>query len=415
MNPMHICIFEDKQVDNFYPLTLSHPVYNLVCGMKTLREKILWYFPDARYTLLCRKYLEETVKQNNPGIEVNSLVEDNYLFINGRILIDENFKELVGTGSSEQIFIKDNTLIAAKITAGTIDKIKSNITDSIDISLFEGIPGETVDTETVNYVWDLIRLNGSQLKQDFVRINAPGISEEARLFRGVNIINKDEIIIETGAIIKPGVVLDASNGPIYIGKEVDIHPNSVIEGPVCVGQGTKVKSCATIYENVSVGKACKIGGEIEESIIMSYSNKQHSGFLGHSYLGSWINVGADTNCSDLKNNYGTVKVNLNNTQIDTGLQFLGLIMGDHTKSAINTKFNTGTIAGFCCNIFTDGFPDKFIPSFSWGGRGQQETYDVNHGINTAKKVMLRRNINMTKADENLFNDIFNITAAERKK
>src|SRR5574338_501758 len=197
MNPMHICIFEDKQVDNFYPLTLSHPVYNLVCGMKTLREKILWYFPDARYTLLCRKYLEETVKQNNPGIEVNSLVEDNYLFINGRILIDENFKELVGTGSSEQIFIKDNTLIAAKITAGTIDKIKSNITDSIDISLFEGIPGETVDTETVNYVWDLIRLNGSQLKQDFVRINAPGISEEARLFRGVNIINKDEIIIET--------------------------------------------------------------------------------------------------------------------------------------------------------------------------------------------------------------------------
>ncbi len=142
---------------------------------------------------------------------------------------------------------------------------------------------------------------------------------------------------------------------------------------------------------------------------MTYSNKQHSGFLGHAYLGSWINIGADTNCSDLKNNYSTIKVNLNGKHIDTGLQFLGLIMGDHSKTAINAMFNTGTIAGFSCNIFGSGFPDKFIPSFTWGGAEKTETYDVKKSIETAKIVMKRRNVNLTPADEKLFNTIFNLT------
>jgi UDP-N-acetylglucosamine diphosphorylase/glucosamine-1-phosphate N-acetyltransferase len=148
---------------------------------------------------------------------------------------------------------------------------------------------------------------------------------------------------------------------------------------------------------------------------MPYSNKQHSGFLGHSYLGSWTNLGADTNCSDLNNNYSTIKVSLKDKLVDTSLQFLGLVMGDHSKSAINTMFNTGTIVGFSCNIFGSGFPDKFIPSFSWGGKEQMETYNVKKSIDTAGKVMRRRKINMTKADEYLFNTIFNITETERKK
>ncbi|HSD62361.1 MAG TPA: putative sugar nucleotidyl transferase, partial [Ignavibacteriaceae bacterium] len=151
---MHICIFEDKLVDNFYPLTLSHPVYDLVCGMKTLREKILRYFPNAGCTLFCRKYLEDTVKQNNPGIEVNKLSDDNYLFINGRVLIDENFHELIGKGTAEKIFVKDNILISAKITAETIKKIKLNSTDSVEPSLFEGIPEENADIDTINFIWD---------------------------------------------------------------------------------------------------------------------------------------------------------------------------------------------------------------------------------------------------------------------
>ncbi len=412
---MHICIFEDNKVDNFYPLTLSRPVYDLVCGMKTLREKILRYFPNASQTLFCRKYLEETVKQNNPGIGVNSLDDDNYLFINGRVLIDENFFELIGKNTAEKVLVKDGVLITAKVTSATLNKIKASIKESPEISDFEGIHTENSDVDTVDYIWDLIKLNGSQIKQDFNLINAPGISEEARLFRSVNLINKDDVTIEAGAILKPGVVIDASNGPIYIGKEVEIYSNSVIEGPVSIGEKTKVKALTNIYENVSVGRVCKIGGEVEESIIMPYTNKQHSGFLGHTYLGSWINIGADTNCSDLKNNYSNIKIRMKGKEVDTGLQFLGLIMGDHSKTAINTMFNTGTLTGFSCNIFGDGFPDKFIPSFSWGGREHMETYDVSKGIDTAKKMMQRRKVNMTKADEDLFNTIFKITGSEREK
>ncbi len=406
---MHICIFEDKLVDNFYPLTLSHPVYDLLCGIKILREKILRYFPNNEYSLFCREYLKETVKQNNPGIKVNELADDNYLFINGRALIDEVFQETLGKDSAERIFIKDDILIAAKISAKRIGKIKSEISELIDVSSFDGVTAEKVDVDTVDYIWDLIRINGSQIKEDFKLINSPGISEEARLFRAAHLINKDDVIIEAGTVIKPGVVIDASNGPIYIGKNVEIFPNSVIEGPVYIGDNTKIKSCAIISENVSIGKVCKIGGEVEDSIIMSYSNKQHAGFLGHSYLGNWVNLGADTNCSDLKNNYGTIKVKLRDKQIDTGLQFLGLIMGDHSKSAINSMFNTGTIAGFSCNIFGAGFPDKFIPSFSWGGKDNIEIYDVNKSIDTAKKVMQRRKINMSDKDEIMFNTIFKNT------
>ena len=182
------------------------------------------------------------------------------------------------------------------------------------------------------------------------------------------------LFIGNETVIKPGVVIDASNGPVYIGKDVEVNANSVIEGPVCIGDNSLVKSFAAIKENVSTGKVCKLGGEIEDSVIMPYSNKQHSGFLGHAYLGSWVNLGADTNCSDLKNNYSSIKVNLNGKHIDTGHRFLGLIMGDHSKTGINTMFNTGTITGFSCNIFGSGFPDKFIPSFTWGGA--ENTGDV---------------------------------------
>ena len=411
---MHICIFEDKLTDNFYPLSLSRSVYDLLCGIRTLREKIVRFFPNASQTLFCRKYLEATVKQNNPGVTVNELNDDNYLFINGRVFLDEEFLEILKKSSSERLFVKEDILIAARIGSSTISKLKSELKDVIDLSQFEGISKEEVDVETADYIWDLVRLNGSQLREDFKVIDSPGISEDARLFRGVHLINKDDVIIETGSVLKPGVVIDASNGPIYIGKDVEIYPNSVIEGPVFIGDKSKIKSCAIISENVSIGKVCKVGGEVEESVFMPYSNKQHAGFIGHAYLGSWVNLGADTNCSDLKNNYSTIKVTSGKKQIDTGLQFLGLIAGDHTKSAINTMFNTGTITGFSCNIFGGGFPDKFIPSFSWGGKDQLETYDVEKSIATAEKVMERRKIKMTKADEDLFKEIFSLTEKERK-
>jgi UDP-N-acetylglucosamine diphosphorylase/glucosamine-1-phosphate N-acetyltransferase len=202
---------------------------------------------------------------------------------------------------------------------------------------------------------------------------------------------------------------------VIIDNDVFIYPNSFIEGPCYIGASSKVKSGAAIYGNTSIGKVCKIGGEVEQSIFMDYSNKQHSGFIGHSYIGSWVNLGADTNNSDLKNNYSKIKIKFSAKEINTGVQFLGLMIGDHSKSAINTMFNTGTVVGYCCNIFSAGFPDKFIPSFTWGGDDLSKVYDISKALETARIVTGRRKIDFSSVDEKLFNLIFEFTKPDREK
>jgi UDP-N-acetylglucosamine diphosphorylase/glucosamine-1-phosphate N-acetyltransferase len=265
-------------------------------------------------------------------------------------------------------------------------------------------------------LWDLIRENGSEIVKDIDHLKKENLEFiDSKKFNGINIINNEEVLISKNVIIKPGVVIDASNGPVYIDEYAFIYPNAVIEGPVCIGESAKIKAGASIYENVSIGKLCKIGGEVEDSVILSYSNKQHAGFIGHSYLGSWVNLGADTNCSDLKNNYSTVKVQLNGKAVDTESQLLGVIIGDHSKTAINTMFNTGTVVGFSCNIFGAGFPDKYIPSFSWGGSESLSTYDLDKSIATAKIVLNRRDEKFLPANEELFVNIFNLTSEERNE
>jgi UDP-N-acetylglucosamine diphosphorylase/glucosamine-1-phosphate N-acetyltransferase len=236
-----------------------------------------------------------------------------------------------------------------------------------------------------------------------------------KVYEGAHLINKENIFIDEGASIKPGVVLDAEGGPIYIGKNAKIFPNAVIEGPAFIGNKTAIKIGAKIYENTSIGEVCKVGGEVEGCIIHSYSNKQHDGFLGHSYLAMWVNLGADTNNSDLKNNYGNVKVTINGEQINSGSMFVGLTMGDHSKAGINTMFNTGTVVGISSNVFGSGFPQKYIPSFSWGGTDSTIIYDIEKAIEVARRVMSRRNINLYDTEEKVIREVFNLTIDERKK
>ena len=208
-------------------------------------------------------------------------------------------------------------------------------------------------------------------------------------------------------------MLDAEKGPIVIGANVRIFPNAVIEGPAFVGGGSLIKIGAKIYENTSIGPMCKVGGEVEGSILHGFANKQHDGFLGHAYLCPWVNLGADTNNSDLKNNYGSVRVTINGTEVDSGSLFVGVIMGDHAKSAINTMFNTGTVVGVGSNVFGAGFPPKYIPAFSWGGAEGIETYAIDKCIDVARKVMLRRNQTLTSAGEALLRHVFTLTQDER--
>ena len=195
------------------------------------------------------------------------------------------------------------------------------------------------------------------------------------------------------------------NGPVWIDDGVTVMANAVLEGPLYIGKDSKIKIAAKIYENTTIGPLCKIGGEVEGSIIQGYSNKQHDGFLGHAYLGSWVNLGADTNNSDLKNNYGMIQALLNGEKVDTGSQFVGLMMGDHSKSGINVMFNTGTIVGTNCNIFGAEMPPKFVPSFSWGGAAGFAEYQFEKAINVAKTVMSRRKVEFTKNDRHLFENV----------
>ncbi|HTP79400.1 MAG TPA: GlmU family protein [Bacteroidota bacterium] len=416
-----VCVFEDDFYSHFLPLAYFRPVYNLKCGMTSLREKILRMYPGARISLHCRSYLADYLRLRNPGLLVNEITEDSCLFINGRVVGDEQLSRRIPLRQKNDVaYVNDHQVIAAYVSGQNLRKIKKQLHQLLSIENFDEVPKAGTNVESVSYPWDLVSRNGAEIAKDFeylrgVRRGKKGL-RKAREFRGAYFLHEKNIVVEDGATVAPGVVLDAEEGPIYIGKNARVMPQSTIIGPVAVGEGSWIKVGAQIYENTSIGPVCKVGGEVEGTIIHGYSNKQHAGFLGHSYIGAWVNLGAGTNNSDLKNNYGTVKVSLGNEQIDTGLQFAGLTMGDHSKSAINSMFNTGTVVGVCCNIFGAGFPPKYVPSFSWGAAGETFTsYNIDKAIDVARRVMARRKIQLSPVEDKLFKKIFDLTSDERRR
>jgi UDP-N-acetylglucosamine diphosphorylase/glucosamine-1-phosphate N-acetyltransferase len=381
-----------------------------------LREKVQHYFPNTPVSLHCRQYLSDLVKQQNPGLAVNNIIGKSCLFLNGRVIADSKLAQQLST-DIDTLFIKGDTIIAARVSDSKLVSLKNKLNDLLTFSDFTDLSKKEVDANVINYPWNLISNNGEQIISDFNLLTSKvdGSKIKGKVYAGAHLLNEDKIFIDEGTKVKPGVVLDAESGPIYIGKDAKIFPNAVIEGPAFIGSKTAIKIGAKIYENTSIGEVCKVGGEVEESIIHSYSNKQHDGFLGHAYLGMWVNLGADTNNSDLKNNYGSVKVIINGEQIDSGSMFVGLTMGDHSKAAINTMFNTGTVVGVSSNVFGAGFPKKYVPSFAWGGSDSMTGYDIEKALDVAKRVMARRNIKLTDVEERIFRYIYDLTIEERKK
>lgn len=412
-----ICIFEGLYYSRLLPLVYFRPQYDLRCGILTLREKIINSYPGIDISLHCRGYLHDTLALQNPGLRINEISGKSCLFINGRVIADEKFKEQIPLEGKDELFVTGDSIVAARVSGIKLTELKHQLNDLFSLSDFNDLVKTEVDVKVVNYPWDLIANNGDQIAADFFLLtkDIKGSKIKGKVYDGAFLLNEKNIFIGEGAKVKPGVVLDAESGPIYIDKNAEIFPNATIEGPVYIGEKSKIKIGAKIYENTSIGPVCKVGGEVEETIVHSYSNKQHDGFLGHSYLGMWVNLGADTNNSDLKNNYGSVKVVINGEQVDSGSMFVGLTMGDHSKSAINTMFNTGTVVGVSSNIFGGSFPNKYIPSFSWGGSEAITSYDLERAIDVAKRVMGRRKIDMTEADEKLFRKIFDLTKEERRK
>ncbi len=406
----NICVYEDQKYEALLPLVYLRPVYDLRCGILTLREKIKQQFSTSTLILHTRKSLHNSVQEKNPKLNVNYFGDQDTLFINGRLLIDKTIAKEIKKIELNSVLISQGEVIAAYINA---NQLKDVIDINREFPSFENIALTVKETKAklFSYTWELVNENGNQIRTDY-----SAIVKEAGLikkFSSVEYTNKKDIFIAKDAKIDPFVHLDAANGPIYIGKNVHVNSHTLIQGPVFIGEGTAVKAHAAIYHDTSIGEYCKVGGEVEASIIHSFSNKQHEGFLGHSYLGSWVNLGASTNNSDLKNNYGNISMLVKDKNVDTKCQFVGLFMGDHSKTAINTMFNTGTIVGVACNVFGAGFPPRYIPSFSWGGSDFLRNYDIEKCIEVAKKVLPRRKQQLTNADEELLRAVFETTKDER--
>lgn len=413
---MHICIFEDKYYRNFLPLVYFRPVYHLHCGALSLCQKIELIAPRIKTVYQMRSMLVESISERFPKLMINKIPNDDVWFINGRVLGDEELANLIKSHpKGQKVYIQGDSVAAAFVKKENLPGLLSKLSDNlVEESPFKNIPTDLFPGIIFNYPWDLVNNTAEKIDKDFERLkqkkNIFGIVDV-----GAHLLNKKKIIIGKGSAIKPGVVLDAERGSIIIGENVTIMPNAVVEGPVFIGDNSTIKIGAKIYHGTSIGKWCKVGGEVEASIIQSYTNKQHDGFLGHSYLGSWVNIGADTNTSDLKNNYSTVRVHVDGKIIDSGHQFVGLTMGDHSKSGINTMFDTGTVIGISSNIYGSGFHPKFIPSFAWGGENQFTTYNLEKSIDTMKRVMLRRNVKMSNNYEKLVRNVFINTKQDRQR
>jgi len=391
---MNYILFDDHTWQNLLPLTFTKPVAEIRIGILTITEK--WeHYLNGKLTFQTQEYLNQKYKAS---------YTNNAVFINGKICPTPELLAQINQLEFNTGIKKGNTLIA----------FRSNIASPLNIAdaLISSVETSTMYTSVEN-VWDIFSKNGDAIKADFDLITRGRTSQ---LLSTSNTVIGDakQIFLEEGAIIEASI-LNTNAGPIYIDKDAEIMEGSVVRGPFSLGEHAALKLSTKIYGPTTVGPHSKVGGEVNNSVIFAYSNKGHDGFLGNSVIGEWCNLGADTNNSNLKNNYGNVKL-YNYSQkkmIDTGLQFCGLIMGDHSKCGINTMFNTGTVVGVGANIFGGGFPPTHISSFSWGGADGMEEYKFDKMIETASRVFARRNLTVNAVEKDILEKIFKNTEGDR--
>lgn len=409
---MGLFVIEDAGFRNFLPLTWTRPVYDLRCGMSSLLGKILKAYGLDHCGLGCRDYLAELVAEQYPDHTVNRVDGDEALIINGRVLFDRQLASTIPLSGPDCLYTCGENVVAARLSGANLAGMDWRT--PIEFGSFPEVDMEEVQAEVISWPWDLVHHNADQISADFAQIAEAG-TIKGTVSPGAFLEAPDNLYIAAGARIAPGVVLDASEGPVYIDEDVKVMPQATITGPVYIGPGSAIKIGARIYEGTSIGEVCKVGGEVEESIIHSYSNKQHNGFLGHAYLGQWVNIGAGTDISDLKNDYGIVRVNLGQEIIDTGSMFVGSTIGDHTKTGILTMLNTGTVVGVGCNLFGAGLSPKFIPSFVWGGAGSFSEYRLDKFLQVVRRVMKRRQKELGAVEEAVLRHVFSQTSVDRDR
>ncbi|TNJ45228.1 GlmU family protein [Tamlana fucoidanivorans] len=390
---MNYILFDGPARNSLLPFTYTRPVADIRVGIMTIREKWESYL-DYTTTTVTEEYLSDKF----PMVEM----EEN-IMINASYLPNFELVEMIKDLKENQAIFKDENVVAF---------FTKEAQEDIDFEAYEAIEFHE-DVIEINNTWDIFSKNGEALVDDFNFLTQGRRSQP--MPSSNNVIASENVFIEEGAKLE-FVTLNASKGPIYIGRNTEIMEGSIIRGPFALCEGAIVKMGAKIYGPTTVGPFSKVGGEINNAVLFGYSNKGHDGFLGNSVLGEWCNLGADTNTSNLKNNYAEVRLWDYETErfARTGLQFCGLMMGDHSKCGINTMFNTGTVVGVSANIFGSGFPRNFIPSFSWGGSGGFTTFLTKKAFEVAEVVMSRRHLEFSDQDKAILEHVFEETKKYRR-
>ena len=391
---MNYILFDGPARNALLPFTFTRPVADILVGIMTIRQKWELHLGSTTTTLT-----EEYLSDKYPMVELEGNVMINASFLPNAILA-----ELVSNLEPNQAIFKKDEIIAF---------YTSENQEEVDFDTYEIIEYND-DCITIENTWDIFSKNDVAIREDFELLTQDRRSQP--IPKSVNVIAPENVFIEEGAKLEY-VTLNASSGPIYIGRDAEIMEGSVIRGPFALCDNAQVKMASKIYGATTVGPYSRVGGEVKNVVIFAYSNKGHDGFLGDSVLGEWCNIGADSNNSNLKNNYEEVRLWSYQTEgfAKTGLQFCGLMMGDHSKCGINTMFNTGTVVGVSANIFGSGFPRNFVPSFSWGGASGFTTYLTKKAFETAKLVMARRNIVFDEKEAAILEHVFEVTKKYRKE
>ncbi len=393
---MHLILFDDNTRLNLLPFTHTRPVADIRCGILTMRER--W----EKYLNLTSFTLTESYLQHKYPLATGA---DN-LLVNAAVFASDELVAAIQQLQAGQCLVADELLLAARVAESDINQPLAAIHAAAAEIVFTGA------VKKLGKLPDIFSMNDEALRSDFALLTKGRVSQPIDATNTV--IGKENVFLEEGAVVSCSII-NASLGPVYVAKDAEIMEGCIIRGPLAMGEHSVLKMGAKIYGATTIGAGSKVGGEVNNVVFFANSNKGHDGFLGNSVVGEWCNFGADSNNSNLKNNYDEVKLwsEQANRFAKTGLQFCGLMMADHSKCGINTMFNTGTVIGVSCNIFGSGFPRNFVPSFSWGGAAGFVQYDMDKALLTADRVLSRRGLKMEEADRIIFNHVFEATASQR--
>jgi UDP-N-acetylglucosamine diphosphorylase/glucosamine-1-phosphate N-acetyltransferase len=395
---MNYILFDESNVrTSLLPLTFMRPVGDIRIGILTIREK--WEKRlNAKTSSLTENYL---------SIKYPTIKEDTNVLINGSVCPTDEIIELIKKLGPGQTIVSDETIIAVHMTEAELDNPVDPAAEGIEEIEVKERPLQ------INFTWEIFSKNDQAIGDDFKFLTKGRKSQP--LSKTNVVLGENPVFIEKGAKVNCAV-LNTTKGPIYIGADAEIMEGSLLRGPVAVCNNAQVKMAAKIYGPTTIGPYSRIGGEVNNSVIFGYSNKAHDGFLGHSVIAEWCNLGADTNTSNLKNTYDCVRLwsYAKQTFVNTRLQFCGLIMGDHSKSGIATMFNTGTVVGVNSNIFGPGFQRNFIPSFTWGGTTGHYNYKLDKALEVAVEVFKRRGLEFDDVDKELLSEVYRLTLKNKR-